>query len=495
MKKGVSGSGLLAAALLVFFSLGFALPAMGQDDVTTQSAASGPDGAFITGPASNPLSFLNGPAYRTSGPASSYDLGNFHPVSSLNRHMPKWIAFAAEERLRFEAYRNGSFKPGNNDGYFLNRLRYEMDIRPAAWLKIVSQVQDARPFSQKPPIGPPNENTWDLKLAHAEVGDPERHLISARVGRQLINYNHTIIANSEWRNQGRSYDAVVTNLHYGRFRLGMFAAAPVVTRDSGVSRHQKGNDVFGLYGSVNQLIPHSVLEPFVLWRTQRNVAVEAAGTNAKGSQREQAYGLRLKGKAAARLDYSAEAIAERGSNGPNPVRAWAANAGGAYSFNTVPWRPHIFAQYDFASGDRNPKDGVHGTFDTMYPTAHDRLGIADLFGWQNIRSSREGITVEPHNRWTVSVQYLNFSLASATDGVYNSSGGLLFRDSSGKSGTHIGKEFDGYTWYELNRHVNVGGGIAYILPGSFLARIASPSNYIYPYFAINFKDNGKDRTE
>src|SRR6516162_4082886 len=70
----------LVSALFVFLGVGSALPAMCQDDVTTQNAASGPDGAFITGPASNPLSFLNGPAYRTSGPPSSYDLGNFHPV-------------------------------------------------------------------------------------------------------------------------------------------------------------------------------------------------------------------------------------------------------------------------------------------------------------------------------------------------------------------------------------------------------------------------------
>jgi hypothetical protein len=413
----------------------------------------------------------------------------------LNSRLPTWIAFEAEERLRFESYRNGGFKPGNNDTYFLNRFRYQMDIQPAAWFKLVSQVQDARPISEKPPLGPPNENTWDLKLAYAEAGDPEKHWISVRAGRQLINYNHTIIANSEWRNQGRSYDAVVTNLHYGRFRLGMFAAAPVVTRDFGVSRHQKGNDIFGFYGYVNQLLPHSVLEPFVLWRTQRSVAVEAAGANSKRNQREEAYGLRIKGKTVGRLDYSVEAIAERGFDGPNPIRASAANAGAAYSFNTVPWRPRIFGQYDFASGDRNPKDGVHGTFDTMYPTAHDRFGITDQMGWQNIRAGRGGITLEPHYRWTLSAQYLNFSLAAATDGMYNTSGGLLFRDSSGKSGTHIGEEFDVYTWYELNRHINIGGGLGSILPGSFLARTASRSNYIYPYFTINFKDNGKDRAE
>ena len=114
-----------------------------------------------------------------------------------------------------------------------------MDLRPTAWLKFVTQVQDARPFSQKPPVGVPNENTWDLKLAYLEAGDPERQWISVRFGRQLINYNNTIIANSEWRDQGRSYDALATNLHFGRFRAGIFTAYPVITRDAGVSRHER----------------------------------------------------------------------------------------------------------------------------------------------------------------------------------------------------------------------------------------------------------------
>src|SRR5437660_1260825 len=52
----------------VFFGLVIAIcPLMAQDDATTQHAASGYDGGYITGPASNPLSFLNGPAYRTFG--------------------------------------------------------------------------------------------------------------------------------------------------------------------------------------------------------------------------------------------------------------------------------------------------------------------------------------------------------------------------------------------------------------------------------------------
>jgi hypothetical protein len=489
-----SSFGSVLSVLAVLFALifGFAFPATAQDDITTQNAASGPDGAFITGPASNPLSFLNGSAYRTFGSTAPYDFRDFHPVSILNTRLPAWIAFEAEERLRFEAYKNGSFKSGNDDAYFLNRFRYQMDLHPTTWLKVVSQVQDARPIGQKGPSGPPNENTWDLKLAYAEAGDPEKQWISVRVGRQLINYNNTFIANSEWRNQGRSYDAVAANLRYGRFRLGVFGAYPVVTRDFGVSRHQRGNSVFGLYGRIDRLIPNSVVEPFVLLRRQPNVIVESL-RNAKGKQDEKAYGVRVKGKAVSRLDYSIEGIMERGSDGSDVIRAWGASFGVAYSFNVVKSRPRIFGQYDFASGDNQPKDGVHGTFDTMYPTAHDRFGITDQFGWQNIVAFRGGMTIEPHRRWTISGQYLNFSLVAAADGLYNTSGGLLFRDVSGKSGTHIGEEFDLYTWYELDRHTNIGTGIGRLMPGSFLSRSASSSSYTYPYFAINFKDNGKTR--
>ena len=55
---------------------------------------------------------------------------------------------------------------------------------------------------QRPPWGPPNLNAWDLKLAYAQFGSSSSGWISVRVGRQLINYNNTIIANSEWRDQG-----------------------------------------------------------------------------------------------------------------------------------------------------------------------------------------------------------------------------------------------------------------------------------------------------
>ncbi|HEX4138509.1 MAG TPA: alginate export family protein [Bryobacteraceae bacterium] len=479
------GSGLAAAF--------FAHTAIAQDDVTTHSAASSYAGGYITGPASNPLSFLNGPAYRTYGSTAPYDVPDSAPASLLNRQLPRWITFGWEERFRYEGYHNGSFKTHNNDSYILLRSRLQMTIQPTPWFKISAQLQDSRPFMQKPPWGPPNLNAWDLKLAYAEFGDPEKQWISVRVGRQLLNYNNTIIADSEWRNQARSYDGVVTNLHYDRYRLGLFATSVVVPLPEGISHHLEGNNIYGAYGGIDHIIPNSVLEPFVLWRIQQSVAIETTAKTKTGKQDEWAFGLRFKGIAVKNLDYSAEWVAERGSDGSNRINAWGVTFGAGYRFDPLWGKPRIFWQADYATGDKNPVDGMHGTFDTMYPTAHDRFGITDQFGWQNIIAERAGLTIEPHRRWSITGQYLDFWLASATDALYNTSGGVIVRDTTGNSGTHIGQEVDAYTWYELNRHVNVGVGVGHLMGGEFLEKTTKAPSYNYPYFAINFKDNGKSR--
>jgi hypothetical protein len=415
-------------------------------------------------------------------------LPDTRPTGLLNDQLPAWLQFGVEERFRFEGYTNNGFKPGVNDSYLLNRFRLGMILKPTAWLRFVAQTQDARPFFQKPPYGPPNENRWDLKLAYAEFGNPETSPISVRVGRQEIDYNSTIIANSEWRDQARSYDGVVTNIHVDRFRIGLFAASVVNPLASGISHHQEGNNIYGFYGGIDRVIPHSAIEPFVLWRVSPSVAVEDVPKVKTGHLDEQAYGYRVRGKDIANFDYRTEVIWERGSAGPNPISAWATTEGVGYSVPKIPLKPRFFAGYDYASGDKNPKDGVRNTFDTMYPTAHDRLGISDQFGWQNIIAGRVGGTLEPFDRWTITAQYLDFWLASDTDGIYNTSGGLIARDTTGHSGSHIGTEFDIYTWYELNREIHVGVGVGHIFPAEFLQKVTKGAPYTYPYFAIEFLD-------
>jgi len=482
---------LSTSAVLFLFAMAAALPLAAQDDITTQNGTSGYNGAWLTGPAANPLSFLNGAAWRTTGNPAPYDFHDFAPLTDLDAKLPNWVDFQAEERFRGEAYDNNNFKAGIDDSYLLNRFRFQVDLHAASWLRVTAQVQDARSGFQTPPIGPPNTVRWDLKLAYLEIGAPDRHWFSLRVGRQIINYNNTIIANSEWRNQARSYDAAVLNLNAKREHLGLFAASAVVPQAYGVSPHQEGNNIYGAYGRIDDLVPHSNVEPFFLWRVQPAEVVEAAVKKTTAKEDEKVLGVRFKAQAHTALDYGGELILETGEVGSQPIQAWAGQAGAAYQFLDVASKPRVFAQYDYASGNSNPAQSKsHTTFDTIYPTAHDRLGIADLFGWQNIESVRAGATVEPHRRLTVTVQGLDFWAADALDSIYNSSGGAIVANKT-NHGRHVGAEIDSYSWYELNQHFNVGGGVAYFGGGQFLTNVTTSHSYTYYYFALNFKDNGK----
>jgi hypothetical protein len=479
-------------AAFFLISLVAARSLVAQDDITTQNAASAYNGGFLTGPASNPLSFLNGPAFRTTGNPAPYDVHDFAPATYVDDKLPKWMDVQAEERFRYEAYDNSNLKAAVDDSYILNRFRFQVDLHTASWLRVTAQVQDARSGFQNPPIGPPNTVRWDLKLAYVEIGDPEKHWFSLRVGRQLISYNNTIISNSEWRNQARSYDAAVLNLNYKKEHLGIFAASPVVPQAYGVSPHQEGNNVYGAYGRVDDfLVPHSNLEPFFLWRVQPAEVVEAAVAKKTGKEDEKVLGVRYKGQAHSALDYGGEAIIETGTVGTQPIRATAAEVGAAYQFLDVALKPRIFTQYDYATGNKNPATSAsHTTFDTIEPSAHDRFGITDLFGWQNIEAVRAGVTVEPHRRLTFTVQGLDDWAADALDSIYNTSGSAIVTNKT-DHGRHLGAEVDGYTWYELNRHFNLGGGYGYFGGGDFLTNVTTSHSYNYYYIALNFKDNGK----
>jgi hypothetical protein len=482
---------LSISSVLFLFAIAAGLPLAAQDDITTQNATSGFNGVFITGPASNPLSFLNGPAGRTTANPAPYDFHDFAPATYLDAKLPKWINLAAEERFRYEAYNNSSFKAKVDDSYLLSRFRFQVNLHTPSWFRVTAQVQDSRSGFQNAPIGPPNTVRWDLKLAYAEIGAPDKHWFTLRVGRQMINYNNTIIANSEWRNQGRSYDAAVLNLNAKREHLGIFAASAVVPQAFGVSPHQEGNNIYGAYGRIDDLAPHSNLEPFFLWRVQPAAVVEPAAAKTTGHQNEKAEGVRFKGQAHTALDYSGELIIENGKVGTEPIRAWAAQGGAAYQFLNVAAKPRVFTQYDYASGNSNPAhNGSHTTFDTIYPTTHDRFGITDLFGWQNIEAVRAGTTIEPHRRLTLTAQGLDFWAASALDSIYNISGSSIVFNKTAH-GRHVGAEIDGYSWYELNKHFNLGGGIGYFGGGQFLTNVTTSHSYTNYFFALNFKDNGK----
>jgi hypothetical protein len=74
-----------------------------------------------------------------------------------------------------------------------------------------------------------------------------------------------------------------------------------------------------------------------------------------------------------------------------------------YTAPAIRYKPRFVLEYNYASGDGDSKDGKRGTFDQLYPTAHDKYGLADQVGWRNIHDARLGVEFKPRAKWLVSI--------------------------------------------------------------------------------------------
>jgi hypothetical protein len=264
--------------------------------------------------------------------------------------------------------------------------------------------------------------------------------------------------------------------------VNTFAAAPVMTGANGLSHHQQGNNLHGIYSTARNVIPGTDLEPYVLWRLAPGVRTESGAIS---KLNEKVLGLRWAGTKGW-WDFTSEAVLENGSMGSDSIRAWAGMAAVGYTFDKHRRRPRLFAEFDFASGDRSSRDGTHGTFDQISPNVHGHNGLADQVAWQNLKEIRGGARISVRRNWNVAATYNNWWLASATDAFYNSSGGVVARDSSGRSGTHIGQEYDVEAILRVNRLLEFGAGVGTVFPGGFLKRTGHDRTYIYPYIMLNY---------
>ncbi|MBV8728198.1 MAG: alginate export family protein, partial [Acidobacteriia bacterium] len=163
---------------------------------------------------------------------------------------------------------------------------------------------------------------------------------------------------------------------------------------------------------------------------------------------------------------------------------WMGLAG--YTITALRFRTRLFSGFDFASGDRNAHDGLHGTFDQLYPNIHDHLGLADQFARQNLKAVRTGARVWLRLDWILAAGWNDYWLASATDAYYNSSGSVVARDATGHAGTHIADEFDIQTSYRYDRNLEFGIGFGRVTPGEFLIKTKHPAIYTYPYVMMSY---------
>jgi Alginate export len=409
-----------------------------------------------------------------------------------NIDLPTWVRIGVEHRGRLEGISGAGFADNREDLYWLNRFRATARFTMKPWLSAAVQAQDARVEGRNGAItGAPFRDQLDLRLALVDIGNFDKSRFALRGGRQeLVFGDQRLVGHGNWLNTARSFDGVRGVFRYKKLRVDGFAASVVAIQMDDINRSGGGNYLYGADAPLTILPNGGVLEPYQFVRTAENLPTE---TGAVGGLISSTSGVRMAGKLSARTDYNVEGAIQRGSLGSDTISASAGHAliGRIIPVGSKTYR--VFGEYNFASGDNTPGDGVRGTFDQLYPTGHDKYGLADQVGWKNIHHLRTGLEARPHARLALAGSYHSFWLASATDALYTAGGAVIARPPTGFPDRHVGQELDIQATYTPSPRIQLHGGYAHIFTGAFLKAATPGKSYSAPYVMVTTRLLGLEK--
>lgn len=396
------------------------------------------------------------------------------PVQNrANEVLPAWIRVRAEFRERMERADAIGYVADRRDTFWLSRLRLNTTVTAARLLSFQVQLQDARVADKDIGAGgSPFSAPIDVRTAFADIGSTTTPL-SVRVGRQeLVFGEQRLVGHVSWLNAARSFDAARLTIRRPGLRIDAFAASVVRILTDDWDESGNGNRFHGVHASATNLVPRATVEPYLFWRKDTNQRSEAGET---ASLQVTTAGIRWAGQFSSAWEYGAETAFQTGSLGSDDIGAWALHA----KARTPAFGPALrwSSEYNHASGDDDPTDGQRGTFDPLYPTAHDKYGLADQVGWRNIHHVRTGVDIGTIRGLPLTLNYHSWWLASARDGLYLPSGASSARVPGGAAGRHVGQEFDVQGSRSVTPHLQLAAGYSYIRPGRFLKEATPGSSF------------------
>ena len=274
----------------------------------------------------------------------------------------------------------------------LDRFRINATVAPSKTAKFVVQVQDARVFDKTTGgSAVPFRDTLDLRMAYGEFGGA-RNMV--RAGRQELAFGEQrLIGHLNWVNNARSFDGVRATIARKPFKFDAFATSVVTIQPDGVRQERQRQPALRLlrvgtdgHSQGDRRAVSVLAEVGRADARDRRSRRHSPDHDRHAGGREAAGRLRLR-----RRDGGADRIGRR----PTTLRAWAGHWVAGKTFAGAPGKPRPFVEFNYASGDRDPTDGVRGTFDQLYPTGHDKLGLADQVGWRNVDHLRGGVELKP----------------------------------------------------------------------------------------------------
>jgi len=270
-------------------------------------------------------------------------------------------------------------------------------------------------------------------------------------------------------------------------QLNIFSTSVVTVHPTSLDNHGAGLTFHGVHAKLATFVPHSTIEPFVLVRALPRVTSQQGMV---GSETEVTFGSYYDTKLPFGFDSSGTGDLQRGSYSNDSIHAGAAIVRGGYGPKYLPWKPHLEAEYDYATGNPHTNPDQIGTYDQQYPSNHNAFGLVDLFGFQNIKQRRLNLQLTPRSDLLVLFQGGSLHAATIHDAIYSGAGAsLIAAPTGGFKSDDIGSEFDASAKYIFHKSFVTNIGIGHFFPGELMTseKHGAPLTYAYLGFTYRFK--------
>jgi hypothetical protein len=362
----------------------------------------------------------------------------------------------------------------NNDNLLLERIRLDFSVRIGEKARFVLQLQDAHAFltqfeDKDFPRSNPIEDTLDVRQLYGEWLHIGSSAMGFKIGRQQISYgDQRVFGPGNWGNTGRfSWDAAMLKVNTKWIESDIWVGS-YLRYKSNEWPDPHVDDFMTLvnYTQVKDL----PLRLDVFYVLKRDTSGTITSESTPGDLRSHTLGFQAEGKAFKILDGGATYVRQFGKQGGDKVRAQGFSGKLGVTL-PLAWTPRIGAQLTWGSGDSNPSDGIHGTFDGVYGGRDIYFyGYLNLFFWANLYDSEIDVRLRPLRNIEINSEYHHFALAEAKDAWYSTGLQAQRRDPSGQSGRNLGDEIDTHVSWTTSKHWEIMAGYGHFFPGPFVAK-------------------------
>jgi hypothetical protein len=417
----------------------------------------------------DPSQTLWGPARKSSG--ELFRSAAVAPTDGPLRWT--WNEFSLGLGLQYlargEMRDNADLRADSRDFSFGVDHRARVSARASAFGKVgaLLELQDVRFWGTEP-------STVALLSAvgvHQAFVDlkPARWL-DVRIGRQELSYGEDrLIGNLDWAMTARAFNGVfvrvspLSNLTIDGF--GMLLKPPAFLTDAAGARFQNSGSCFtGIYARWRP--GKAALDAYALG------LLEDPGNAMTGFSPDH---NRLTVGVRGQLPVGPLVLLGEGALQVGQVATKERILAGAFATRVtwdLPVGLYLLAEFDGATGDGTPGDGVNSTFNQLFPTAHIHFGFMDYVAWQNVLGARG--TVGFKRQWIHAWVDVHHMRAWDARGTWFAANGSTFvaADPS-RTASVMGNEVDLSVTIPISQALSLAGCVSVFLPGDMAAVQAS----------------------